>query len=385
MVARMVMAVVIAGLFSTFIFYSLPQWKFGRSVFLIQMMVVWGLLIGWRYVFGTLIMERAEKTNVLIFGAGEAGKDLYELLNKKSSPYNVVGFLDDDPAKLGTVIGSPRVLGKTDQVIKIAASQGVKLAILAITHERSPRLIQDILHARLKGGINIIESPVVYEKLIGCIPVHHIHDGWLLFANGFNLISKAYIWKIKRLLDFWISLLLLLMTFPVMVITALAIRLDSPGPVIFKQKRVGMNEQIFSILKFRSMKKDAEQNGAVWAEKNDPRITRVGRWIRLLRIDELPQLLNVFRGEMSLIGPRPERPEFVLDLETKIPYYDIRHYIRPGITGWAQINYSYGASLEDAHRKLEYDIYYIKNMSLILDIKILLKTIGVVLFGQGAR
>jgi exopolysaccharide biosynthesis polyprenyl glycosylphosphotransferase len=191
--------------------------------------------------------------------------------------------------------------------------------------------------------------------------------------------------KVKRLIDFAVSALLLLGTMPVMVLSALAIRLDSPGPVFFKQERVGKNGLVFVLWKFRSMRQNAEENGAVWAEKVDPRVTRVGKWIRLLRIDEIPQLYNVFRGEMSLIGPRPERPEFIQELEKQIPYYGIRHSVRPGITGWAQVNYRYGASVEDALRKLEYDLYYIKKMSLLLDFKIILKTIGVVLFGQGAR
>jgi len=190
--------------------------------------------------------------------------------------------------------------------------------------------------------------------------------------------------KVKRLIDFAVSAILLLGTMPVMALSALAIRLDSPGPVFFKQERVGKNGLVFVLWKFRSMRQNAEENGAVWAEKVDPRVTRVGKWIRLLRIDEIPQLYNVFRGEMSLIGPRPERPEFIQELEKQIPYYGIRHSVRPGITGWAQVNYRYGASVEDALH-MEYDLYYIKNRSLLLDFKIILKTIGVVLFGQGAR
>jgi exopolysaccharide biosynthesis polyprenyl glycosylphosphotransferase len=207
----------------------------------------------------------------------------------------------------------------------------------------------------------------------------------LLFADGFFLLTKEYIQKIKRLIDFGLSSFILLITSPVIAITALAIRLDSSGPVFFRQERVGKDGNIFTLWKFRSMYENAECNGAVWAEKNDSRITRVGKWIRLLRIDEIPQLWNVFRGEMSLIGPRPERPEFVKELEKQIPYYSTRHAVRPGITGWAQVNYPYGASVEDALIKLEYDLYYIKNMSILLDIKIMLKTIGVVLLGTGAR
>jgi len=190
---------------------------------------------------------------------------------------------------------------------------------------------------------------------------------------------------VKRFFDVLASIFLILPTLPLLVATALAIKLDSPGPVFFRQDRVGRGGRVFKVWKFRSMFLNAEVNGAVWAKKSDPRVTRVGGIIRLLRIDELPQLWNIFRGEMSLIGPRPERPEFVRELSANIPYYNIRHSVLPGITGWAQVNYRYGASVEDALHKLEYDLYYIKNMSILLDLKIILRTIGVVLFGEGAR
>jgi sugar transferase (PEP-CTERM system associated) len=295
-----------------------------------------------------------------------------------------VGLLDDDPAKQGQVMGSPAVLGTIDQLMEVATKKNVNTAVLAITQERSHDLINRLLKFRLRG-LNILDMPEVYERLTRRVPVGHIRDGWLTFASGFDLLSKDYIQKIKRLIDFGVSGLLILITFPVTVLTALAIWLDSPGPVFFRQERVGKGENPFTLWKFRSMNDNAEANGAVWADQEDSRITRVGKWIRLLRIDEIPQLYNVFRGEMSLIGPRPERPEFVQELKSKIPHYGIRHSVRPGITGWAQVNYQYGSSIEDALIKLEYEIYYIKNMSLILDIKILLKTIGVVILGQGAR
>jgi len=225
----------------------------------------------------------------------------------------------------------------------------------------------------------------VFEGLTRRVPVEHIHDEWLLFAGGFYLISKEYLQKVKRLIDFTFSSLLLTVSLPLVGVTALAIKLDSKGPIFYKQKRIGKGGSEFIAWKFRSMVENAEQRGVVWAKQNHKRVTRVGKVLRLLRIDEIPQLFNVFRGEMSLIGPRPERPEFVKELETQILYYTVRHTVRPGITGWAQVNYRYGASVEDALRKLEYDLYYIKNMSLLLDLKIMLKTIGVVIFGQGAR
>ena len=276
------------------------------------------------------------------------------------------------------------MLGSTDQLIEIAALKGVDIAILAITHDRPEELIDRVIKARLHG-LTITDVPAIYEELNAAIPVEHLRHDWLLFTSGFYLISKQYIQRSKRLIDFASSTLLLIVSAPIMLLAAIAIKLESHGPVFFRQERVGKDGEVFLAFKFRSMKESAENEGVVWAAEDDPRVTRVGKVIRFFRIDELPQILNIFRAEMSLIGPRPERPEFVRELESRIPFYSIRHAVRPGITGWAQVKYGYGASVEDALNKLEYDLFYLKNMSILLDIKILLKTIGVVLFGQGAR
>jgi len=383
-VLRIAVTVCAVAVFSAFLFYSLPNWQYGRGILFIQILLVWGFLTGWRWIYSFFFSINLHKTDVLILGAGRCGTALSHLLGAEFSPYRVVGFLDDDPAKQGKVMGSPKVLGPTERFKEIASKMRVNTAILAITHDRPSGLVRRVLEARL-NGMSIMEMPTVYEILTKRVPVEHICDHWLLFTDGFYLVSKEYMQKVKRLVDFVLSALLLMGTLPITVLSALAIRFDSPGPLFFKQERVGKNGLVFVLWKFRSMRQDAEQNGAVWAEEIDSRVTRVGKWIRLLRIDEIPQLYNVFRGEMSLIGPRPERPEFIQELEKQIPYYGIRHSVRPGITGWAQVNYRYGASVEDALRKLEYDLYYIKNMSLLLDFKIILKTIGVVLFGQGAR
>ena len=382
---RLTVAVGSAGIFSAVIFYSLPNWIFGRGIFLIQIILVLIFLFGWRWLFTTALSAPLGHTDVLIVGAGRSGTALHSLLETPESPYRAVAFLDDDPAKLGKMVGSASVLGTTDQLIEIAVRKGVDMAILAITHDRPQELVDRVIKARL-NGLTITDMPTIYEELTGSIPVEHLRHDWLLFANGFSLISKKYVQRIKRLIDFASSTLLLIVSAPVMLLTAIAIKLESRGPVFFRQERVGKDGEVFLAFKFRSMKESAEdEEGAVWAAEDDPRVTKVGRVIRFLRIDELPQILNVFRAEMSLIGPRPERPEFVRELEAGIPFYGIRHAVRPGITGWAQVKYGYGASVEDALKKLEYDLFYLKNMSILLDIKILLKTIGVVLFGQGAR
>lgn len=378
----------IAALFafagSTMFFYSFPSWKFGRGVLLIQAILVWIFFTGWRLVFSWVFYLDPGKKDVFVLGAGKCAAILCSLLEYPLSPYQVAGLLDDDPLKTGKMVGSVKVIGITSQLDELATSWKIKTVILAITKNRTPSLTRQLMESRLKG-LEILDMPEVYEQLTRRIPVEHIRDDWIIFAPGFYLIVKDHIQKIKRLFDFGISSLLLIAGLPIMAATALAIRIDSPGPVFFKQTRVGKDGRTFTLWKFRSMHSNAEENGAVWTGKQDSRITRVGKWIRLLRIDELPQLINVFRGEMSVIGPRPERPEFIELLREKIPYYCLRHAVCPGITGWAQVNYRYGASVEDARFKLEYDLYYIKNMSLLLDVKILLRTVGIVLFGQGAR
>lgn len=239
-----------------------------------------------------------------------------------------------------------------------------------------------LMNARFSGH-SILDLNEFYESVWRKIAIYYLGPQWFILSDGFRLVGNPVGVRFKRLFDLILSSLLLLITWPFMVLTAVAIRLESPGGVIYSQIRTGKNGKDFWIYKFRSMRLDAEKNGAQWAQKKDPRITKVGQFIRITRLDELPQLWNVFRGDMSFIGPRPERPEFNLELEKQLPYYNLRHLVRPGITGWAQVLYPYGASVEDAKEKLQYDLYYIKNYSLLLDFHIVLKTIKVVLFGKG--
>jgi sugar transferase (PEP-CTERM system associated) len=383
-VFRVAVAALSGGGISAMIFYVGTEGTYGRWLGPIQVMVFLALTMLWRVGYGFLFQVATPKTPTLILGAGRCGRAVRHLLASSFSPYDVKGFLDDDPAKHGIIVEGLEVLGSLDCLGEMTGTMGIETAILAITNNRSRRLTRRVLESRLQG-LEIVEMPTVYERLIGRVPVQHIEDQWLLLSEGFFLLSKDYVQKWKRIGDFVISGLMLIFTAPLMALTALAIRLESPGPVFYQQDRVGKNDKVFTVHKFRSMRVDAETHGARWAQKMDPRVTRVGRWIRMFRIDELPQMWNAFVGDMSLVGPRPERPEFVSELETKIPYYAIRHTVAPGITGWAQVKYPYGASLEDALRKLEYDVYYIKNMSILLDLKILLRTVGVVLLGQGAR
>lgn len=242
--------------------------------------------------------------------------------------------------------------------------------------------MRELMQLRFKG-IPIYQLPEFYETFWNKLPSKFLRDGWLVFGQGFDLIASRPSFKLKRLVDLLVAVLLLLFLSPILVFTALAIKCESKGPIFYFQVRNGQEAVPFRVYKFRSMYQDAEKQGIQWAQKRDPRVTRVGYWLRLVRIDELPQLWNVLKGDMSLIGPRPERPEFDTKLAAQIPYYNLRYLVKPGITGWAQVLYPYGASVEDAYEKLSYDLYYIKNYSIWLDFKIVFKTIRVVLLGKG--
>ncbi|MEW5801260.1 MAG: sugar transferase [bacterium] len=385
-VLRHLMVALLAAGPTVFCSWYLPLWSYRRDLWFIQTILIFTLTFLWRSFYLPYVFRPTgpKKEKVLILGSEKAGHLLYEWVQRANMPFQIMGFLDDDPILMGRSMNGAAVLGTTSQMFEIGQRIGVKTAIIGITREKRPELIHKVLEAKLKGW-NIRDIIKDYERSTGRVPVEYIHDEWFLLAEGFYLLKTSMLQKLKRLTDITFAAFLLIVSSPILLITALAIHLDSAGPVIFRQVRVGKDGKTFELLKLRSMHLNAEENGVAWAQKNDARITRVGRLIRYLRIDEIPQMVNVLRGEMSLIGPRPERPEFVSQLESKIPYYSVRHCIKPGITGWAQIKYPYGSSVSDALHKLEYDLYYVKNMTPLLDFEICLKTIGVMLFGQGAR
>jgi len=276
----------------------------------------------------------------------------------------------------------PVVIGDYSQIFSICQEREVDRIIVALDERRGKFPLEQLLFCRLKG-IRIDDGVAFTEELTGKLSLENIHPSSLIFSEGFK---RSSIFKsLKRALDIIVSLLSLMLFAPLILIISLAIRMDSKGPVFYRQERVGEDEKKFNLLKFRSMNVDAEENGPVWAKVDDERVTRVGQIIRKLRFDEIPQMFNVLKGEMSFIGPRPERPFFVDSLKNEIPFYSERHVVKPGITGWAQISYQYGASKEDALEKLKYDLYYIKHMSLILDLTILYETIKIVFWGKGAR
>ena len=306
-----------------------------------------------------------------------------EILANDHPKYKVVGFIGTDPDLVGKSIVNPKVLGLVKDLDSITQKEKVEKLIVSYSQAGQVFPTKDLIRCKFKG-IEVLDLHTFYEYSKSKILLDDLHPNWLIFAQGFKktqLIKFA-----KRIIDILLSSIGLLLSLPVSIITALLIKLESEGPIIYRQERVGENDHNFNLLKFRSMREDAEKHtGPIWAGENDDRITRVGKIIRKLRIDEIPQMINVLKGDMSFVGPRPERPHFVKMLNRKIPYYEQRHSVKPGITGWAAVNYRYGATVEDAIEKLQYDLYYIKNISLFLDILTILKTITTVFSQKGAR
>ena len=366
------------------IFYAFPQMLFGRGVFLLTLLLMVGTMILWRVFVIWLLGHPRLAERVLILGTESNAVDVArEALERPEQGYTIVGFVGDDPKLVGQSLINPRVLGMTDDLQEIVQRYHVTRVVLAINERRGRMPLRPLIEMKLRDGLAIEESDSFYERLTGKVSTGTLRPSWLIFSGPSRrmlLYGQA-----RRLLDVTLSIIGLLVSLPVMALAAIAIKLDSRGPVLYRQTRVGQRNNNFTIMKFRSMKVDAEPGGAVWAEEDDPRVTRVGRVIRKLRIDELPQFVNIIRGEMSFIGPRPERPEFVERLEREIPYYSQRHLVKPGLTGWAQVRYPYCASVEDAVQKLQYDLYYIKNQSMLLDVITLFEKVRIVIFGRGAR
>lgn len=380
--ARFLLAIGAATALVAIAFYLFPHWKFGRGILLINTVFISGFTYSWRLLYEGAFAFVEKPKRVVIVGAGYAGETILEVLRENRN-FSVKGLLDDDPALQNQANPQP-VLGKTGLLFDMIRGDEVDGIVMAITHEKSPEILKALIQAKMRG-VEIYNMAALHEELTGKLPVLHLSDGWMAYTPFHGTRRGLYTMHVKRLLDICLSAAGLLLSLPFSMPAAAAIKLDSKGPVLFRQKRVGYDGQVFELLKFRSMTADAETAGPVWASANDLRATRVGRIMRKTRIDEIPQMWNVLKGDMSFIGPRPERPEFVEKLKEEIPFYFFRHAVKPGITGWAQVNFRYGASKEDAIEKLQYDLYYIKNLSAYLDVLILLKTIRVVIFGKGAR
>jgi sugar transferase (PEP-CTERM system associated) len=365
------------------VFYFFPALLVGRGAFLLSFgMALLGIMAS-RMLFLRWTCLGALKTRVLVIGTGSRAAHVETLLTKRGSVSNiqVMGYLPMGGSH--HFVNHDRILDTGETLPELATRLQINEIILAVRERRGGMPVDELLECKLRG-INVIELSTFFERENGHLQLDSMNASWMILAEGFNQGMMRD--TVKRLFDLLISSAMLVMTLPVMALTALLIKLESPGPVLYRQERVGQGGHPFTILKFRSMRSDAEHDGKPrWASQNDSRVTLVGRFIRRTRIDELPQIFNVFFGDMSFVGPRPERPYFVQDLTQQIPYYGIRHTVKPGITGWAQVRYPYGATVEDALHKLQYDLYYVKNHSLFLDLTILFQTVQVVLWGKGVR
>jgi exopolysaccharide biosynthesis polyprenyl glycosylphosphotransferase len=338
----------------------------------------------WHWIYAATLARGPLRQRILIVGAGWCGRTLAETIQDEfAAEFEVLGFVDDDPAKQKTQISNVPVMGETPDVLKIARECGADTIVFAITHRLRSQLFQSLLDCQA-AGLSVIQMPAMYEALTGRVPVEHVRNDWLLPNEVTGGQTPLTYRLFVHLLDWGFGLLAGLFLLVVGSLVALVIKLDSPGPIFYRQIRLGQGGVPIELLKFRSMMVDAEgEMGAQWATIDDPRVTRIGRLLRRTRLDELPQIINILRGDIHLIGPRPERPEFIADLEQEIPFYRTRLAVKPGLTGWAQIKYRYANTVEDALIKLEYDLYYVKNRSVPLDISILLKTVGVMLSFKG--
>lgn len=367
----------------TLIFYVAPELQIGRGVLLAVFVIAAGGIFLARMVFFKTSELRFLESRIIFLGGGPLAKECSDLAIQNTSyhKYDIAGFVAIPAEEVCVPTNKLLKMREGESLAALATAHNVEEIVVSVQNRRGGFPIKDLLECKLQG-IKVTDAANFFERESCQIRVDSLQPSWLVFGGGFDQ-SFIRIFM-KRAFDLVCSGMILLATFPVMLLTALAIWLEDRSPIFYQQERVGLDGHPFNVLKFRSMRNDAEKGGKPqWAAQNDPRVTRIGNFIRKTRIDELPQILNVFKGEMSFVGPRPERPYFVEQLIEVVPYYNVRHSIKPGITGWAQVRYGYGASADDALQKLQYDLYYVKNNSLFLDILILIDTLKVVLFRSG--
>ncbi len=382
MLLRIGISIVLGFAAMSFVFYLFPALFLGRGAFGLSFAAALTAIVITRIIFFKVVNQDAMKRRILVLGTGKRASELAQQMRRK---VDRLGFV---------IVAYAHVLGEQDVIspqhivhldvplLEYADQQRIDEIVVAVEDRRKGFPVHQLLDCKM-SGIDVVDMLTFFERQGGKIRLDLLHPSWLIFSDGF--LSGFFQAYTKRVFDIVASLLLLSVAWPFMIIAALAIKLESPGSILYRQVRVGQNWRLVQVLKFRSMCNDAEKDGPQWAGKNDSRVTRVGAFIRKVRIDELPQLYNVLKGEMSFVGPRPERPMFVEQLSQTIPYYAERHRVKPGITGWAQIRYPYGSTEKDAVEKLQYDLYYVKNYSLFLDLLILFQTAEVILWGRGAR
>jgi sugar transferase (PEP-CTERM system associated) len=357
--------------------------RIANGVPVIAMVIAIGLMLCWRLGIHWLMRHPRLGERLLIVGTDDLAIALArEALARRDLGFKVVGFVGEDSALVGQTLLNPKVIGTVGELNQLVRDERVDRVVVALQDRRGHMPVDQLLNIRLQGEAAIEEGTSLYERLTGKVNIGTLRPSWIIFSGGGK---RRALWAfIRRVVNFAMAAVGALLSLPVAVLAAIAIKLESPGPIFYSQERVGKNGRTFHILKFRSMRQDAEKDGTPqWAQARDPRITRVGNFMRKTRIDELPQFINILRGEMSFVGPRAERPFFVEQLSDQIPFFAQRHLVEPGLTGWAQVCYPYGSSVEDAVQKLQYDLYYIKNASLLFDFWIIFKTIKTVLFGAG--
>ncbi len=363
------------------LYYLFPVVIISTRVFLSAYLAICVTIVLWRFLYFWVLERKLFSQPIAVVGGGNFAQKIVETVEgKQDSGYKIVVQMDlhgDCNSSLANPLAQ-----ECHDLRELCLTRKIEKIILALDERRGQLSMHDLISYKFMG-IEIVDGVAFYEDLTGKMPVEKVNPSWFLFSSGFH--ASRLTERMKRLLDVLISLSGLLASLPITVLSALIIKIESPGPVFYRQQRVGQDGEVFDVIKFRSMCQDAEKNGAVWAVKEDNRVTRFGAIIRKTRIDEIPQMYNVLRGDMSFVGPRPERPIFVRELAKTIPFYSIRHVVKPGITGWAQVCYPYGASEEDALRKLEYDLFYLKNLSLSFDLFIIFQTVKIVLFQRGAR
>ncbi len=379
--ARVLVAISLGIIMLAVVDFIIPSDLFWRSTLLYSMGLAILVLVLDRLLLNSFLGSSAFRRRVLVLGAGDRAQRLRELGEKPETGFAIVAYIamSDDARVVEEAI--PRAA--IHDLGRFVENLGVSEVVLALQERRNALPLKDLLRIKTKG-VHVNDFSSFIERETGRVDLDTINPSWLIFSDGFSsgrMLSSA----VKRVFDITASIILLALTLPVIALFAVLVKLDSNGPAFFRQQRVGLFGQPFTLIKLRSMRTDAEKDGARWAEENDPRITRLGRFIRKVRIDELPQTWSVLKGQMSFVGPRPEVPAFVESLEQEMPFYGERHMVKPGITGWAQINYPYAASVEDSRCKLEYDLYYAKNYTPFLDFVILLQTIRVILWPEGAR
>ena len=383
---RIVQALGGTSLLLAAVYYWVPSLIVGRGVFILAAIFVITLVVGWRLLFEWLGRRMGPQERLLLVGTSGAAVTLARELfaRRQELGVDIVGFVDPDRDRIGSPVLNPGVIGTIEDIPSIVRARKIDRVVVSLADARGKLPMDKLLEMKLERGVTFDHLATVYEEYTGKIAVENLRPSWLIFSGGFK---KTQLLRAgKRTLDIVAAAIGLIVLSPIMLVTALAIRLTSKGEILYHQRRVGQHGRLFTVHKFRSMRTDAEAGtGAVWARSNDDRVTKVGHFLRRTRLDETPQLWNVLVGEMSLIGPRPERPEFVSQLSDSIPFYGLRHGVRPGLTGWAQVRYTYGASVEDALEKLQYDLFYIKHLTLAFDLFIIFLTMKTVLLRRGAQ